>query len=86
MLPALLRVRPQPGALPEAKRQELQQTLPLLPQAPVPVMGAGMRGRSARARVLYPHRPASPSSCVPARMDRVSAAVNLINVKINNVL
>lgn len=50
MLPALLRVRPQPGALPEAKRQELQQTLPLLPQAPVPVMGAGMRGRSARAR------------------------------------
>lgn len=78
--PALLRVRPQPGALPEAKPQELQHTLPLLLEALVLVMGAGMQGRSTCASS------ASGLPSVPACTDHVIAAVNLINVKINDVL
>lgn len=80
MRPALLRVRPQPGALPEAKPRELQHTLPLLLEAPVLAMGAGMQGRSTRVSS------ASGLPYVPACTDHVIAAVNLINAKINNVL
>lgn len=80
VLPALLRVRPQPGALPEAKQRKLQQTLPLLPQVPVPLIGAGMRGQSVHTGS------ASGLSYVSACTDYINAAVNIINVKINNVL
>ncbi|XP_057895519.1 phospholipase A2, membrane associated-like isoform X3 [Melospiza georgiana] len=45
----VLRVRPQPGAVPEEKRLELPETLQVLPQLAVPVMGAGMRPRNARS-------------------------------------
>lgn len=76
--PALLRVRPQPGALPQEEHQELQQTLPLLPQILLLVTEAGMRGwrtrpGSAGGIALRPHGPRE--SCC-----------KFINGKINSVL
>lgn len=78
MCPALLRVRPQPGAVPEEEPVELQQALPPVPPLQVQVTGGWGRHEEEMLRVcpLLPTGFCAWSrtaglSCAPTRMGRV---------------